>query len=148
MAFFQLSCPVPPTTTTSTTTTTTTTAVSRTVTVYGKKDTTTSVARYVWYSINGGSYTRVLNSGSPVAVTNTGQIVGTVLVPNGGTLTVAVSDASTGPTQFNVSGLDFADSAQIATNSYNLTTSCANFVSFTSITTDRTISVYSTGNVC
>ena len=130
--FFKLSCPVPPTTTTttSTTTTTTTTAPARIVRLYGKR-VSTSVVSWVWYSINGGAYTRVAGGANSTA----GGLVDTLSVT--GTINVMIGSATD-------SGFSstYRFSAQQATNTYNTTTLvCASPFTF-SPTSDIDISLY------
>jgi hypothetical protein len=127
---------VPPTTTTTTTTTTSTTTTTTSspaylVRLYGKR-LDTSVVSWIWYSINGGTYTRVAGG----ANSTTGGLVDTLSVS--GTIDIMMgtsTNSGDAPT--------FRFSAQNATDTYNTTTLiCALPFTFSPTSTFYDISVY------
>jgi hypothetical protein len=134
-------CTSCPAATTSTTTTTTTTSGGYVMSIFGKKDTNTPGSVYVWYSINGGAYTKALTG---TAMTTGGLQVGTVTVPVGQTITVAVSTATDGP-----GVVDYSDNATQGGSTYPLFVSCTCNHYITYIPgSSQNILVSVTGNSC
>jgi hypothetical protein len=136
VASWSLSCPTSPTTTT-----TTTAAPGYRMTINAIKNTNVPGSVYVWYSINGGAYSKNL-TGAPI--TTGGGSVGSIVVPFGQSFTVAVSDVSGPPVT-----TDYADNANVGGPSYPSFASCTchHYISFTP-SSSQTIYVAASGNAC
>jgi hypothetical protein len=124
------------TTTTTSTTTTTTTAATRTVRLYGIRATSIGASTYLYYSINGGS----LIGG--YTLTTTGTLYTTFTVNSGDVVRVFTSPDASIPSTYH------QKCAQVATNTYCTTATCADAAFTITANTDISVRSYPNLTIC